>query len=1546
MRKVKNMRRISVMKGIRLIVLIASVAMLLLLSSCNLGDFGIGGKPVTPGGGLGEEPENLIYDEDSELYYFISKEMDETLALNIASELDFNRNTVAKLAPLDSEPKAHELVLGKTDRAISQAALTRLARIEKNSKDELIFLVYSDGASVALVWEEDDEGVMEELAVDYFIKNYVKEELILKSGIAYYDSVDLMEEYYAVIDREYKEAAWNKLEAAVGKDLTDAYRQLYALYESKTVVWLANLYDPDICICVDYYGEEECSGSKYCGGSGFYYSNSARDNLGFLPDIESTAQALSLLSSSGMAYKYWNNYSSIVPTEMKEDISRFIIALQEPNGYFYHPQWGVEFTDTKISRRSRDLNSATTILRAFGKQPVYDTPNGVKGSGVVPTVGLSSRICKSSVSMVSRAVMSSDVYASHLQDVESFRAYLDSLDIENDSYFVGNELTSQNNQIIARDKVIGTENDPTPLMDTVIEWLDSHQKENGAWDDKKPGDDGYRSEYYASNGLLKISGIYNAAGRVFPNAEIACQTAISATLCDSDVGSVVELYNTWYAIQVIIGTLRLYGDDADEAIADEIVAGLREIAVEGIKISREKDSVFFKADGSASYGVYQTAAESQGCPVAIAGTNEGDVNATIIALTGIVDHSMAALELSEYKIPIFGEYERMLFYKTINNLSPIIKGGEPTAPDPIDFEDDDIGGESAYLEVIHKGNEGYTKVINDPTESAKGKILEISSVAGAGDYVKIENNTVSGVANMSVFEGDFYVKSSSASYSLQILMENQYMLSFRTEGDQIRIVEVSSGDGRVALEEDLRIPLKMCQWFKLKIEYYYADHDNVRIKVYADTDLSDSEGMKLYAVTDNYYDPQGVKFPDKVGKPYKELHGTSIYCMSGVNIELYVDNLNCYKLRGEYVPATDPDDQPSVNVDSPDRDGVNYGFDDGELPIGFITRGDGYAGVSEGTLKLSGTAGGEGSLSVPITVTKADANCAVASFKIGVSDVIPGQRYLNFTATEGIDKIFGFVLEAKADSLGNYLTLLPVGDGVGETMTNVRIPVGSLTEISFAYYHGEDAVLVYIDGEFVGASDLLYKDGFKRKMKELVISETGTSEFDITLDDVSLNKVVSSFEEAVASDNAEKIFDFEKEDSEVITDGNLNRVKDGDYELRLDSTKTKGSALFPINNRSQLYTAIVAELKVKVTQSKADGVIGYISAEDSEGNAIFTLALCAKGDVVELCQVGVDGVLPYGISSFAKGEETAIRIDAFTEEGVIVIYMNGKAVCISRVYAVEAPAEHIPSALRIKSGEVTAVMSVDDLKAETFYKILGDVKVEDTDNPETDLSEGLDFESSTVNSIPDSIGAKLNSLGSYAEVERLYNDYRNEYSNALVFHTAAGNNDTLSFTSSEDLLGYKGVVFEADIKLDRSIGNPTHRISLTDKSGVAAYMLLLRVNGNEISLIDTSNLDTDIGMEYVVADGIDIDSWFNLRIECYYGKRDTVRFKVIINGETAIVSDNFVGKENSSASPMSSIERVEFFSMQATVADLRFDNVSLSSLDEGCSDKVNASEAQ
>ena len=79
-----------------------------------------------------------------------------------------------------------------------------------------------------------------------------------------------------------------------GADIASALREMHALMTDGDVVsWFANLYDPET--------------------GGFYYSNSARDTEGFLPDLESTRQTMSFFFSSGMANEVGCNMASALP---------------------------------------------------------------------------------------------------------------------------------------------------------------------------------------------------------------------------------------------------------------------------------------------------------------------------------------------------------------------------------------------------------------------------------------------------------------------------------------------------------------------------------------------------------------------------------------------------------------------------------------------------------------------------------------------------------------------------------------------------------------------------------------------------------------------------------------------------------------------------------------------------------------------------------------------------------------------------------------------------------------------------------------------------------------------------------------------------------------------------------------------------------------------------------------------------------------------------------------------------------------------------------
>ena len=82
----------------------------------------------------------------------------------------------------------------------------------------------------------------------------------------------------------------------------------------KLIRWWAGLYDP--------------------AAGGFYYSDSARDHDGFLPDMESTYQILWRLRD------VVPDLPAFLGREITGKIVSFFQSKQDPaDGYFYHPQW-------------------------------------------------------------------------------------------------------------------------------------------------------------------------------------------------------------------------------------------------------------------------------------------------------------------------------------------------------------------------------------------------------------------------------------------------------------------------------------------------------------------------------------------------------------------------------------------------------------------------------------------------------------------------------------------------------------------------------------------------------------------------------------------------------------------------------------------------------------------------------------------------------------------------------------------------------------------------------------------------------------------------------------------------------------------------------------------------------------------------------------------------------------------------------------------------------------------------------------------------------
>ncbi|MBO5315114.1 MAG: hypothetical protein J6B48_01640 [Clostridia bacterium] len=384
-----------------------------------------------------------------------------------------------------------------------------------------------------------------------------------------------------------------------GRAIAESLDYLYAAYSDGLPTWLAGLYDKEV--------------------GGFYYSNSARDNDGFLPDIESTVQALNFMRSSGMV-------SSVreLPEEMKKGVERFVKGLQSADdGFIYHPQWGKDITD---SRRGRDMMWACVAAENFGFSLPYPTAN---------------ERLKSNLNNGNKEM---NEMPEHFGSKEAMIKYLDELDWVNNSYYAGNMIAAQAQQIMA-----------AGLADTVVEYVNQYQNpENGFW---------YKDVdmHYGINGFMKITSLYIKAGAPIPRAELAAESAMSLLLTDEIGTTVCHLYNVWVSLTAILYSLRKSKSAEDAAAAERIAKKLLKIAPIAIRNSRTKSSVFQKEDGSFSYMRENSCWRSQGAPVSLQNMNEGDVNASCISSTGIISNIYSALDAGSFKVPLYTKKDYTAF---------------------------------------------------------------------------------------------------------------------------------------------------------------------------------------------------------------------------------------------------------------------------------------------------------------------------------------------------------------------------------------------------------------------------------------------------------------------------------------------------------------------------------------------------------------------------------------------------------------------------------------------------------------------------------------------------------------------------------------------------------------------------------------------------------------------------------------------------------------------------------------------------------------------
>lgn len=384
-------------------------------------------------------------------------------------------------------------------------------------------------------------------------------------------------------------------------EIKAAIESLKSIYDDNVIDYLAGLYD------------------RQTGA--FYYSCSAQETEGYLPDLESTAQILLALDTF---CEEGRNTADFLPEIFKEKLVNWVQGLEDPeDGYFYHPQWGKNIYS---SRQGRDLGWARRILEKFNARAPF------------PTAYERLRALSESKEKQGENTITVPEY---LRSPEAFQRWLQKLPWQDNPYSAGNAINAACGQINA-----------AGYAKLAAEYLDSIQNPlTGLWGDGV--------NYRTVSALMKVASTYLTAGTGMRHIKEALQSCIAAA-CSNELTldtQITFIYNPWCAVNSLRELLHAEGEVPEWF--DEM---LYENAAEMIRRTKEKLQVYKKADGGFSYMPDHSSATSQGVKASL-GVAEGDVNATTIAVNGVLRNLNLCLGLKHH--PPYNEEDVKRFVRLL-----------------------------------------------------------------------------------------------------------------------------------------------------------------------------------------------------------------------------------------------------------------------------------------------------------------------------------------------------------------------------------------------------------------------------------------------------------------------------------------------------------------------------------------------------------------------------------------------------------------------------------------------------------------------------------------------------------------------------------------------------------------------------------------------------------------------------------------------------------------------------------------------------------------
>ena len=1474
----------------KIVALMTVIFTLLMLSSCQLPGF-------TGGGGDGD-PENLIYNAKTELQIVVGGGIDSNELSQIWTALGDVTGKTPSIVGASAEKKSHEIVVGHTSREVSATAYRHLDRLQRDKESDVGFVIYSDGSSVAVAFDADDHGVTLGAALEYFFDNLVKSELILAEGDVYSDSFDLLDKLRED-EAEERLLAWGQFESSLpanAEAITASFRSFYGLYDKGLYIWMANLFDPDICVCDELYGLSECTGEyELCGTAGFHYTASARDTVGYLPVVEAMKSILAFTESAGLTDRQWKDY---FPEDIVYKMGQFVYHLQDPDGYFYHPQWGKSIS---TARRGRDLNWCVSLLSKFGLKSKYPTISDVSGVSYVKEGSLRAPLGASVATAVSAlTLVDGETYIpEHLVSLEAFRAYLEQLDIEHDSYNIGNMLNSQLTQIRARENATGE-----PFRRTLGEWLDAHQMENGLWNAE--------TNYFGVNGLMKIAGVYESLYREIPRVDKAIEATLNAITSTEVAGGIVDVWNPWSALNTCLKNLRIFGS-GEQAAAVRL--GMLENMDEAIDASKQKLSTFLKTDGSFSYHPKMATSTMQGAPCSVPGINEGDMDGAALAMYMVssINEALGAAKT----VKVYGRADGIEFMSIIENASPIRKAGASVVEGEVNTFDFDPHGK-LNSQIVVPAAVANCNVVSDPRENSEGNVLYFDGVEKQFEYIQVFCSNPLMASTSAVFESEFCFTKRPVGYDdFRLVLgkgadpeKSVYLMTMEFDETGVTPVEISSSLRNKAVRNELGFSAAYGEWFKLRIEYYGGDHNTTRIKIF----IND----KLHAVTDNFYDYTGKKVTETVA-PRQSFDQMFIYPLKDMDADFYLDNVRMYKTNAAYVKQA-LDAKGGVNVDEELSSETVYDFDSvgagGNYPDAVTVTGD-ASSATLGEAKYLALGAGT-TLGVLISNTEMYANCQRLSFDVIAAGAADGEiaEVSLIERNAAANKFTAFKLVAETSDGASYVYL--VESLTGKTVNGVRFSAEEITNIRFDYYEKEKATVIYVNGEIKGVSVSA------TELAEFYTSDRAeiSSVSGIGIDDLSYSHLNSSLDEVMAPKTSEKVYgkgELGFDNGDVILSGGAAAVlTQSDSELKLSSADGVTAVKVKVNERDVVSTYLAASLAIRA-ENVSIGELYEIAFTDGEENVIFSLSLYGGRDFIGVRERTEYGTHRADMATISAVGEHILRIECFSAEGMAHIYVDGEISFVTDLYYNDTNRFLAPKYLRLTSQKAESVIYLDDVRAEAYNVLYKSQPVERGDED----GKVYTFDYSGVGNVPSSIGGYRNYITEslkYGEADKV-----------LTFMPRVNKTDSVNLSLREN--GVDGIpscyVFEGDMCFEEGGKGVKYELNFYNGAGNAniGYRIVIFFDANGVYVRDNDGKYSGEKTYFAANYG----EWFNLRAE-YYAITDedgaaALRVKVFLNDELLYVAKNPWKNDKTGGDVKVELDNLVIYSLLSTEGVCHFDNV-------------------